>query len=169
MLKLYHTDAKSVHGQLKKVIAPYICGNSDILRTPNGKPYIEGNPVYFSISHSHGKAVIALYDEPVGADLEIFTDRKYKSILSRFSLREQAVIHGNFTKFLENWTVKEAFVKMIGGRIFSYITRLEYLSGVLYLDNIPQNCGIYTHLFNYGIISVCTEKNNEKQFENIFL
>ena len=43
---------------------------SDIVTAENGKPYIKGNPVYFSISHCDGLAVSVLSTAPVGVDCE---------------------------------------------------------------------------------------------------
>ena len=46
-----------------------------LARTENGKPYIDGNPLYFSLSHSGKHGVIAVCDKPVrgkivaGADI----------------------------------------------------------------------------------------------------
>ena len=42
-----------------------------ILREEKGKPYIEGNPLYISISHSGDFAAIAIESKPVGIDVEV--------------------------------------------------------------------------------------------------
>ena len=46
------------------------CGRTDYKTTDKGKPYFEGDPMYFSLSHSGSFALCAVSDRPVGADLE---------------------------------------------------------------------------------------------------
>lgn len=161
MLKLVYTDEKGVYEKLKTEIATYICGTFEILRTENGKPYVDGDPVFFSVSHSENKAVIAVSDTPVGVDMEVLPRKIPQSVLSRFSDRERAEINGNERKFLENWTAKEAFVKMNGGKIFSLFRRLEYFGGRIYLDGNPQNCIIYAHQNDFSVVTTCAEDNGK--------
>ena len=89
MFELYFTDGDA-YEKLNEILPKYICGTYKIARTENGKPYIEGNPLYFSISHSRGKSVIAVDANPVGVDMEVIEDRKYSALLSRFSPEERA-------------------------------------------------------------------------------
>ena len=43
----------------------------DIAREARGKPYFPSRPdICFNLSHSHGAAVCALHDRPVGIDVE---------------------------------------------------------------------------------------------------
>lgn len=162
MLKLVYTDEKTVYEKLKNEIALYICGSFEILRTENGKPYVYGDPVFFSISHSKNRAVIALSDSSVGVDMEVLPRKIPESVISRFTDRERAEINGNGRKFLENWTAKEAFVKMKGGKIFDLISRLEYAGNTVFLDGTPQNCRICTHQSDFSIVTTCTEARDEK-------
>lgn len=47
-----------------------------VLRREGGKPYLEGCPISFSLSHRPGAALLAISDEgEVGADVEIMKDR----------------------------------------------------------------------------------------------
>lgn len=150
-------EAETVYNTLKNAIAPHICGSFDIKRTPNGKPYIEGNPVYFSLSHSGEKAVIAISDSPVGIDCELIGRRTANSVISRFTERERAEINGDIAAFLYNWTAKEAFIKMLGGTLARDLKRLEYFGGKLYLDAIPQDCAVEHMNDGELIITVCTK------------
>ena len=158
MIELIFTDKESVYNKLESVVAPHICGSFELKRTKNGKPYIEGNPLYFSLSHSGDKAVIALCDKPVGVDFELFGAHKFESVLSRLTARERQEIQSDEKKFLENWTAKEAYIKMVGGTIAGYLKRLEYFNGVIFLDNLPQNCGICAHEYEFGIVTTCIQK-----------
>lgn len=154
MFELIFCDKINVYQELEKAVARHICGSFEIKRTENGKPYINGNPVYFSISHSKQKAVIALCNKPVGVDIELFGERKYANILSRLSTEEQNEINGKQAGFLKNWTAKEAYIKMLGGTLNEYLKRLEYRQGKIFLDKIPQNCDIFPHEYDFGIVTV---------------
>ena len=163
MFELHLTDKKDIYGQVKALVAPHICGSFDILRTPNGKPYIKGNPVYFSVSHSGEKAVIAICDKPVGVDIELLENvgiNKFSRIISRYSEKERAEISNNPELFLKNWTMKEAFIKMRGGTLASDLKHLEYFGGNIFFHNNLCDC-IHEHMsVSDGIVcSVCIERN----------
>ena len=71
------------------------------LTEEKGKPYIEGNPFYFSLSHSGDYAVCAISDSPVGVDVE-----KEKELSEK--------IKNRFAKNILEWTKKEAKGKLTG-------------------------------------------------------
>lgn len=157
MLELHFTENKDLYKKVEKLIARHICGDFEIKRTENGKPYVDGDPVYFSVSHNKGRAVIAICDKPVGVDTEAVEDRKHDAVLSRFTLRERQEIGGDQLKFFKNWTAKEAFIKMKGGTLASFLKRTEFFDGRVFLDGEAQNCGICAHVFNSSIITVCID------------
>ncbi len=81
-----------------------------------GKPYIEGGEVFFNISHSEERAVIALSDEEVGVDIEKI--RHFKDGLSDYvfderekSYRDQEPEDEICTQM---WTCKESIMKYVG-------------------------------------------------------
>ena len=151
-------NKKDVETTLEKLIAPHICGTFDMKRTANGKPYIEGDPVCFSIAHSGERAVIAVSDHPVGVDCEAVKPRKFSSVLSRFSERERAEICGDFQKFLYFWTAKEAFIKMRGGTLARDLKRIELVGGRLYFNGEPQDCTVEHMNDGELIIAICERK-----------
>ena len=120
---------------LDELLAPY-GGAGAIKRTANGKPYIAGDPVHLSISHSNGICAIALSDGPVGVDTEAAGRKTCKAVLSSFSDEERAEITCE-RDFLEHWTAREAYVKLIGGGIWQYFRRLSFIHGRLLLDGEP--------------------------------
>ena len=77
---------------------------------------------YFSLTHSHGLAIIAVSPEkPIGVDLEYVRPRHaLEQIAARFfSAREQATLFAlpavdRLVAFYRCWTRKEAFIKAIG-------------------------------------------------------
>lgn len=76
----------------------------DIARTDGGKPYFPGLPgLHFNLSHSHGAAVCALHDQPVGVDVE------------RLRPAPRRLAAGmDDESFFRRWTALEATVKRQG-------------------------------------------------------
>ncbi len=170
MLEVYLTKNENVHNKAKILIARHICGSFEVKTNENGKPYIDA-PLYFSVSHSGGIAAVALSDTPVGVDTEIFKKRDFESVLSRFTEREKAEISGDFTAFLENWTCKEAFIKMHGGTLAKDLKRLEYVGGTIYYNGEKQDVYLSVlNLKNRGICIICGgEPLNERKFKRFRL
>ena len=87
----------------------------EIAREPGGKPFFPGRPdICFNLSHSHGAAVCALHDKPVGVDVE-----KLRPAPKRLAagMEEGA--------FFRLWTAKEATVKRQGLGIGALMRPLE--------------------------------------------
>ena len=87
----------------------------EIAREPGGKPFFPGRPdICFNLSHSHGAAVCALHNKPVGIDVE-----KLRPAPKRLAagMEEGA--------FFRLWTAKEATVKRQGLGIGALIRPLE--------------------------------------------
>lgn len=125
----------------------------EILRTENGKPYINA-PLCFSLSHSGKRAVVALCNKPVGVDLELYKKRVRASVISRFSDRERAEIK-NERDFLIHWTAREAYVKAVGGALYSHLKSLEFYGGDLYFDGQKQAVKLYHYYFSFGVATLC--------------
>ena len=95
----------------------------------HGKPFVEGHPgVHFSVAHAPGALLCAVScDGDVGVDVELQgrTQGRSASSLARlaaryFSAEEQAQLAAQpdeaaqRARFLELWTLKEAYVKALG-------------------------------------------------------
>jgi phosphopantetheine--protein transferase-like protein len=99
-----------------------------------GKPFLAGQDVpYFSISHSHEKAVVAFAEKPVGVDVEKIVEHSRETLLAMgqkvFSdnemslLRNAANVQECFTRM---WVIKEAYVKATGkGLAYSSVVDLS--------------------------------------------
>jgi 4'-phosphopantetheinyl transferase len=155
MTELYFTDNFEMYEKVATVTEKYVAKGTDIKRTNKGKPYYEGNPVFFNLSHSGDKGVISLSDKPVGVDLEMIRGRNYPSTLSHFSKREQKEIKCE-RDFLEHWTAKEAFIKMKGATLFEWLRKLEYLNGEIFLDGKKQDCKLSVMNYSDAILAVCS-------------
>lgn len=87
-----------------------------ILRTAKGKPYIEGNPIHFSLSHSGNLMVCAVGKKEIGIDVQHIRHARTIEVAQRFfSPEESDYVNLNGEEgFFELWSRKEAFVKYIG-------------------------------------------------------
>ena len=81
------------------------------------KPYIE-NPlgICFNISHTNGYAIVSIYKNEIGADVEKTDGNEdyiniAKTILSK---SEMKLLNDNLIRFYYIWTAKEAYLKFIG-------------------------------------------------------
>lgn len=162
MIEIYRTENNGVYEKTAKIIG---VPESSILKTGNGKPYVEGNRVFFSLSHTSAYAVIAVSDRPIGIDAEVLREKKYTSVLKRFSGRERAQIV-SFYEFLENWVVKEAYIKLRGYTLASHLKRLEYYGGVLYADGQRTDCNILIFSDGELIYAVCADSEIK---ENLYI
>lgn len=160
MIEVYSTKNLRVHEKVIILLKRQLGAWSDVSITANGKPYIEGNPVYFSITHSLNGALIAICDRAVGVDMEFPENiAKFRHILMRFTRNEQDEIGADPLRFAANWTVKEAYIKMKGGTLAHDLKRLEYYKNRLFVDGKEAACGYVTHTDpNFGgLYAICAE------------
>lgn len=113
----------------------------------NGQPYISGLPCFVSLSHSGHLAMAAVSDRPIGADIEIITDRGarlFKKVCS-FSEQEYILASGDFDprRFFSVWTAKEAVLKHSG----------KGLSGGLASTIVADSTGLLTEINGLSLVS----------------
>lgn len=87
----------------------------EIAREPGGKPFFPDRPdICFNLSHSHGAAVCALHDRPVGIDVE-----KLRPAPRRLAegMEDEA--------FFRLWTAREATVKRRGEGVGALLRSME--------------------------------------------
>lgn len=82
--------------------------------TPLGKPYAEGLPVNFSISHSGDLAVCAVSGSEIGIDIEKIRTVHPRAHEKFCTESEMRYINGDENGFFKIWTLKEAYFKCIG-------------------------------------------------------
>ena len=146
MEELYFCEERDIEETLKNALSPHICGKYTIIRGDFGKPYVDGNPVFFSIAHR------------CGVDFEVIKKRKTSAVFKRLSAREKEEIQGDYIKFLQNWVAKESYIKYLGGTI-SWIKRLEYAGGALYFDGKKTDCVIKVKTYlDRAVYAVCTKE-----------
>ncbi len=101
-----------------------------ILTGPRGKPYFQGNPLYFSISHTPRHVFCVLSDRPVGLDAEE-EDRSVDlrlsgKILSPGELREFSQAANPRQALLSFWVLKEASAKCSGEGLRGYPNHTDF-------------------------------------------
>lgn len=78
-----------------------------------GKPYIEGTPIHFSMSHTHGWGTIAVSICEIGTDCELGCDNDDLDMLaSTIAHRDEKIV--GTESFYRTWTRKEAVLKQLG-------------------------------------------------------
>ncbi len=85
-----------------------------VLRTDKGKPYFEGFPLFFSVSHSKEYTAVAFCNEKIGIDLQDIRNCKEKSIAKKFFHPDEQKAYLDGYDFFKIWTMKESYVKFLG-------------------------------------------------------
>ena len=118
-----------------------------VLRTSNGKPYIENDGVFFNLSHTDGLVCCVVADTPCGVDCEKIIDKSnLMGLAKRYFVGNEIEVmkSSNYSNetFFKIWTCKEAVGKRIGcGFILAHK-----------IDSTKENCN--TIIENGYIISV---------------
>ncbi len=81
-----------------------------------GKPYAKNmEDIFFSVAHSQNRVVFAAAKSPVGVDIEFIREVNLKTAERFFTKEEyESVIAKGKKEFFRIWTLKEAYVKMLG-------------------------------------------------------
>lgn len=79
----------------------------------SGKPFFADHSFEFNISHSHGRVVLALSDQPVGVDIEHSGRAIPELVRRRFFKDGEATV--------EDWTRFESYSKLSGEGIYSAV------------------------------------------------
>ncbi|AJI72468.1 conserved hypothetical protein [Francisella tularensis subsp. novicida GA99-3548] len=146
--------------------------SSPVFLNQHGKPYLADNSVFFNISHTQTKLIIAVADQEIGVDIEKLSARRnIIRIAQRYftSLENQwLAASDNLVKdFYTLWTLKEAQVKRdslgiakgLAGANFSKIND-SWLS-----NSYPGD--FVTFSYDESIVSICC-KNIVAQKINLF-
>ena len=127
-----------------------------------GKPYIESG-VQFNMSHSGDYVVLAISDRAVGIDIERIRHNKL-SVAKRFFCEEEyedilnaGDEHDRELRFLEYWTMKEAYVKYLG-------KGLSVPLNSFVIKKVPEEdksvCILSTHFKEDYNISLCYRRES---------
>ena len=151
----------------KHGIISSVSSRISLLCGKDGKPYIEGNPVYFNLSHSKEYAVCAISDVETGVDIEAIRSADLKLAERFFASEETAYLKSVSpdsvdAEFTRLWTLKESFIKAqgkgigIGLNSFSVTDFNGNIKSVEYEDDIYYLSGI---VFDGGYKGALCSKN----------
>jgi 4'-phosphopantetheinyl transferase len=131
------TQRRAAQDFLRRTLAAYRgCGVADLVfeTGAHGKPVFADQALAFNLSHSGGRAVLALArGVEVGVDIELPTRPRPHVALARryFCTAEAAAIaaaddDARGLRFLQLWTAKEAVLKALGRGLAFGLDRLEF-------------------------------------------
>lgn len=144
-----------------------------------GKPFLLGNEVFFNISHSKQKALLAVSKNgEVGVDIEKISNPNLKIAYRYFSKQEKDFLFSNskyieiVKKFYIIWTLKESYLKFKGsglrGGLNSFSFDFSDLNNIkLSSDEFGNFTFKYQQIGDY-ILSYCGfDKNYKLNYMNI--
>lgn len=129
-------------------------GNKELQfkKTPDGKPYLSGGEISFSLSHTDSMAAVCVSERSVGVDIERerpiepkLAERFFSSCEREYVLRDT---YGTNTRFFEVWTRKEAVAKYKG-------TGFTVPIASIYTGRDEKR--LHTLRYNGYVLSVCCD------------
>lgn len=166
MIKIYYSFIKKEESAKLRdyVLKEFFGVEGKIVKNENGKPYIEGSPYHFNITHSHEMVMLAVSDKPIGIDVERIEERDYKKFSKRFfSEEEQSRVNG-LLSFYVLWTKKESFVKYLGGSVAD-VCETEFTDKIRFKGEEQSVFSVSEKMDDY-VFSVCSE---ESEYEKILI
>ncbi len=134
-------------GMLRHLLSVYLGAHPssfDFKVGERGKPYLDGSRIHFNLSHSEGRAVLAVSPLPsIGIDIECFHRRVDIDGLSRRCFRESEISglrdlsdEEKQRAFFWIWTAKEARMKATGEGFSLEPKRIE----IAFERGLPRIC-----------------------------
>ncbi len=114
---------------LRRILSAYLnCDPKNLIfhYSKEGKPYLQSKQdIHFNLSHSGDLAQCAIgCHNPLGIDLEAFSERPYSGIASMMFSKEENLMLNRMhytlkpATFFHIWSQKEAFIKAVGLGLF---------------------------------------------------
>jgi 4'-phosphopantetheinyl transferase len=150
------------HIALRKIINQYTNIPLNLIKfkySKSNKPYLKNrlkNKLFFNLSHSHNKAVIAISDVEVGVDIEHINDSfdVYELTNIIFSSDEKKYF-GKLNTHIEKqnyfytiWTKKEAYLKALSIGLVDNLNKINICNKIRVKDKIKGKHYIVNPLFS---------------------
>lgn len=121
-----------------------------ILKSKNGKPYLENSNIFYNISHKNKMVGLIISNSEVGLDMEYIDTESIKrqSTLKYFFTEKERESITNNEELLTLWTKKESYIKLNGGM----------LRDAIGLDINNTNVIYDTFKLDNYIITICKSK-----------
>jgi 4'-phosphopantetheinyl transferase len=107
--------ARRTGGAPAELVLERRCGRCGGMHPAN--PLVaEGRELWWSATSSAGLAAVAIAPQRLGIDLEKRADRPHREAIARrfYRAEESRAVAGSPSRFLEFWTLKEAYLKALG-------------------------------------------------------
>jgi phosphopantetheinyl transferase len=140
-----------------------------IIHDENGKPFVEIGEeqyIFISLAHSGDKLVLALsLQAEVGVDIEIMRNRPQANRVARryFGDDEQ---NQSLVDFYKSWTAREAFIKNIGGKLFSNLSQIKTRKNKWGISlGLGQELSHQAEFFEFGdnyLLAFCRNIHSDK-------
>jgi len=151
---------------------------AEILRTPRGKPFLQGIPyIHFSISHSKTIWGCAIGSHPIGFDIEDFPrfnriggtdaedkeDGKWINMAGRFFTKAEQdyVLKEGERSFLKLWTRKEAYIKYKGIGLSDGLAEVELIKDGQPVCQLPDEWVDEINVEYKLVAAYCAEHKRE--------
>lgn len=162
---------RCIYGEVmaRQILGKYLEKNSSEIvfkRNSYGKPKVQGEAIFYNISHSGDYVLCAVSDQPVGVDIEkqkemdlgiaenFFTKEEYLWLLSQ---------ENETDAFFRLWTLKESYVKWCGMGLSiplnSFYTKILQGKALFYSQGQCKAYGKEYSLNGYRI-ALCSEFNS---------
>ena len=142
----------------------------------NGKPYVEGENVFFSVSHSGNMVLCGVSDSPIGVDIQKIDNFNHDIIARFFGKNEQRAIlsmKDNDAKknmFYKIWTLKESYSKMTGEGLGGFRKFEVTTEGNTSACGVIPGCRFFeSYLEGYRVGAAFMAEDNLKSVEKIDL
>lgn len=121
------------------VLSGFLGREPELLREPDGKPYLKERELAFNLSHSGGLAVLAVGAAELGVDVEwMGRDVEFLTLARRFFARPEwewlERQPDPREPFFRIWTRKEAYIKALGTGLRHPLDRFCVLDGLTDLE-----------------------------------
>lgn len=140
-----------------------------------GKPYLKNININFNLSHSGNYCVCVLDDSEIGVDVQLMEDIKTDVAKRFFHPNEYEYLNlfkNNKQAFYRLWTLKEAFIKCIGGGLNIALNSFEIKisNKVDVIQKINKN-KYYFREFDYDNhhIGICEMNDDDFELELVDL
>lgn len=141
----------------------------ELLKTDEGKPYIQGFPIHFNISHAEDFVVCAFSDQEIGIDIEqikeidlgiakrFFCLSEYEDLLTQKTVNQ-------LDYFYSLWTLKESYMKWLGAGMSKPLNSFCFKITDTNISCLDDNRKVTPFFKQYSIesykISVCSMIRN---------
>lgn len=172
---IYDKDA-NIENISKDMAMEYYSKSEDLIikREENGKPYFCGEEnIFFNGSHSKDLIAVAISDKFIGIDAEFIKKRNFLEVAEEyFSFNEYKYLkssHKLEIDFFTLWTLKEAYIKTFGKKIFDIKDSIEIDLDEKVIYNSDDLFFATFILDNCYIISVCCDIKSEEAYKDIII